>query len=281
MGTNSISVSGKWEREGGYWRQLHEMDVADLAALREGCSRVAFITPVVVTSSPLVFGNNSHSGRIEGGSEEHLKINNIAIERGTMFDSADVMSFAKVCVIGQTVAEHLFTDGEDPIGQTVRCGNVPVTVIGVLQHREKKFGYEPRPYNTHPYPYPAPGASAELVWTRGDAQIRVVYEIFDGMPAMRKSLYVKNEGERTFTVDRAETEFLRLNGDGRLRFYLESDYTGSTERALQTRPPSFTMGTRCRLTSTWVRTRTWSRGRPSGACRSTSCSVRASASTTG
>ena len=32
MGTNSISVSGKWEREGGYWRQLHEMDVADLAA---------------------------------------------------------------------------------------------------------------------------------------------------------------------------------------------------------------------------------------------------------
>ncbi len=92
---------------------------------------------------------------------------------------------------------------------------------------EKKFGYEPRPYNTHPYPYPAPGASAELVWTRGDAEIRVVYEIFDGMPAMRKSLYVKNEGERTFTVDRAETEFLRLNGDGRLRFYLESDYTGS------------------------------------------------------
>ncbi len=142
MGTNSISVSGKWEREGGYWRQLHEMDVADINALREGCSRVALITPVVVTSSPLVFGNNSHSGRIEGGSEEHLRINNIAVERGTMFDSADVMSFAKVCVIGQTVAEHLFTDGEDPIGQTVRCGNVPVTVIGVLQHREKKFGYD-------------------------------------------------------------------------------------------------------------------------------------------
>ena len=61
MGTNSISVSGKWEREGGYWRQLHEMDVADINALREGCSRVALITPVVVTSSPLVFGNNSHS----------------------------------------------------------------------------------------------------------------------------------------------------------------------------------------------------------------------------
>ena len=104
MGTNSISVSGKWEREGGNWRMLHEMDMADLAALREGCNRASVITPVVVTTMPLVFGNNSHSGRIEGGGEEHLKINNMAVERGCMFDSSDVLSYAKVCVIGRTVA---------------------------------------------------------------------------------------------------------------------------------------------------------------------------------
>lgn len=142
LGTNSISVSGKWEREGGYWRELHEMDMADLEALTEGCSRISVITPVVFTSSPLVFGNNSHSGRIEGGSEKYLKINNMAVGRGTMFDSSDVLSYAKVCVIGPTVAGKLFTDGEEPIGRTIRCGDVPVTVIGVLEHREKKLGYD-------------------------------------------------------------------------------------------------------------------------------------------
>ena len=142
MGTNSISVSGKWERDGGNWRMLHEMDMADLEALREGCNRASVITPVVVTTMPLVFGNNSHSGRIEGGGEEHLKINNMAVERGCMFDSCDVLSYAKVCVIGRTVAEKLFADGEDPVGQTIRCGEVPVTVTGVLEHREKKFGYD-------------------------------------------------------------------------------------------------------------------------------------------
>ena len=101
--------------------------------------------------------------------------------------------------------------------------------IRVLPGHEtvKKFDYTPRPYNTHPYPYPAPGMVAELVWTRGTAEITVTYEIFDDMPAMRKSLYVKNNGERPLTVDTAETECLRLNEDGRLRFYLESDYTGN------------------------------------------------------
>lgn len=142
IGTNSISVSGKWERDGGNWRMLHEMDMADLEALREGCNRTSVITPVVMTSRPLVFGNNSHSGRIEGGGEEHLKINNMAVDQGTMFDSSDILSYAKVCVIGPTVAEKLFADGEDPIGQTLRCGDVPVMVIGVLEHREKKFGYD-------------------------------------------------------------------------------------------------------------------------------------------
>ena len=130
-------------------------------------------------------------------------------------------------------------DGCEALSGPLREGSV--SVDGVLYPLEgpcrirvlpghgtvKKFDYAPRPYNTHPYPYPAPGMTAELVWTRGAAEITVVYEIFDGMPALRKSLYVKNVGEETFTVDAAETEALRLNGDGELRFYLESDYTGS------------------------------------------------------
>jgi len=46
------------------------------------------------------------------------------------------------------------------------------------------------------------------------------------MPAMRKSLYVKNNGESTVTIDMAETEVLCLTDEGVLRYYLESDYTG-------------------------------------------------------
>lgn len=142
LGTNSISVSGNWERDGGYWRKTHDMVQSDLDALAEGCTRISYISPVVYTVMPLVYGNNSHNGTIEGGNASYLQIGGMALEYGAMFDSADVGSYAKVCVIGRTVAERLFADGENPIGQTIRCGDVPLTVIGVLQHREKKFGYD-------------------------------------------------------------------------------------------------------------------------------------------
>ena len=66
----------------------------------------------------------------------------MSVARGSMFDDADVRSLAKVCLIGKTVAEKLFTDGEEPIGQTIRCGNVPLLVIGTLQEREKQFNFD-------------------------------------------------------------------------------------------------------------------------------------------
>lgn len=142
LGTNSISVSGNWERDGGYWRKTHDMVPSDLDALAEGCTRISYISPVVYTVMPLVYGNSSHNGTIEGGNASYLQLGGMALEYGAMFDSADVGSYAKVCVIGRTVAERLFADGENPVGQTIRCGDVPLTVIGVLQHREKKFGYD-------------------------------------------------------------------------------------------------------------------------------------------
>ncbi len=145
-------------------------------------------------------------------------------------------------------------DGTEVLTGSVREGAVSVdsvlyTLEGPCEIRvrpgnttEKKFDYMPRPYNTHPYPYPAPGRVAELIYTRGTLVFTVVYEIFDDMPAMRKSLYVTNTGERTTTVDTAETEALRLNDIGRIRFYLESDYTGNNGSGFATGTAIFREG---------------------------------------
>ena len=92
---------------------------------------------------------------------------------------------------------------------------------------EKKFDYVPKPYNTHPYPYPVPGKAVDLVYDRGETEITLTYEIFDDMPVIRKSLHLKNRSDRAVVVDRAETEALSLNETGKLRYYLETDYTGS------------------------------------------------------
>ncbi len=102
------------------------------------------------------------------------------------------------------------------------------TILSCPRNRtpKKKFDYTPKPCNTHPFPYPAPGKVVDITYLRENLEIKLVYEIFDDMPAVRKSLYVKNNGDRTVTVDTAETEALALTDDGVLRYYPESDYTG-------------------------------------------------------
>ena len=57
---------------------------------------------------------------------------NWELARGGFFTQGDIHSAAKVCVIGQTIAENLFP-ASDPIGQTVRIKSIPFQVIGLLE----------------------------------------------------------------------------------------------------------------------------------------------------
>ncbi|HTO95084.1 MAG TPA: ABC transporter permease, partial [Bacteroidota bacterium] len=53
------------------------------------------------------------------------------IEYGDFYTDQDIKAAAKVCVLGQTVANALFPDAS-PVGQTIRIRNVPCKVLGVL-----------------------------------------------------------------------------------------------------------------------------------------------------
>lgn len=50
-----------------------------------------------------------------------------------MFSEQDIKSAAKVCLLGKTVIDNLFPNGEDPVGRVVRFNKIPFTVIGTLE----------------------------------------------------------------------------------------------------------------------------------------------------
>lgn len=52
-----------------------------------------------------------------------------------MFTEEDIRTAAKVCVIGKTIVDNLFPDGQDPIGKIIRCNQVPLRVVGVLKSK--------------------------------------------------------------------------------------------------------------------------------------------------
>ena len=141
IGGNIIMVTPEWNREGGIWT-VNELYLDDYEALRSQCRHLSAVTPNITTGTSLVFGNNSHDAMLEGVSTDILITANLKIGKGAMFDATDIASSAKVCVVGSTIVEKLFTEGENTIGQTIRCNDIPMQVIGVLDYLDNFMGID-------------------------------------------------------------------------------------------------------------------------------------------
>lgn len=109
----------------------------DCAAIMRDCPSVKAITPVLSQGGiQVVYGSkNWMPNRIESGSPDYLVVQNWEISDGACFTDRDVSSAACVCVLGQTVVNELFGEGESPIGAQVRLNNVVFRVVGVLAEK--------------------------------------------------------------------------------------------------------------------------------------------------
>jgi putative ABC transport system permease protein len=80
----------------------------------------------------MVNGNRNWNGPINGVSPSYLTIRDWSFSSGGSFSQADLDSAARVALIGQTIVDNLFDEGEEPVGAVIRIRNVPFRVIGVL-----------------------------------------------------------------------------------------------------------------------------------------------------
>ena len=138
MGSNIIMIHPGGDRRGGVRRDPSEMQTLKMQnyrALRDECIYIAGISPYVTASGQLVCGNNNYPSSVTGVDLEYLDIRQLVIEDGAMFTESDIRSSAKVCIIGKTIADNLFPDGRDPIGQIIRFNQVPMKVVGVLESK--------------------------------------------------------------------------------------------------------------------------------------------------
>ncbi len=137
MGSNMIMIHPGNMQRGGVRQSADDMQtikIEDYEAL-QNLPGVAAISPSVNSAGQFVNGNNNYPSSIYGVTPDYLDIRKLKIKDGTIFTDQDIKSAAKVCILGKTVVDNLFTNGEDPIGRVVRFGKIPMTVIGVLESK--------------------------------------------------------------------------------------------------------------------------------------------------
>ena len=138
MGSNIIMIHPGGERRGGVRMDPSEMQtlkLTDYESLRDETNFLAAVSPNVSSSGQLIAGNNNYPSSISGVGTEYLEIRQLSIEQGEMFTEADIQVSAKVCVIGQTIVDNLFPDGQDPLGKVIRFNQVPFRVVGILKSK--------------------------------------------------------------------------------------------------------------------------------------------------
>ncbi len=139
MGSNMIMIRpGQDKGPGGAQQDASDMQtlkLKDYEALKEQSKYLAAISPSVNASGQFINGNNNTPSTIYGISPDYMEIRQQKVKDGEMFDDEDIRSSAKVCVIGKTVADNLFTNGEDPVGKVIRYNKIPFRIVGVLESK--------------------------------------------------------------------------------------------------------------------------------------------------
>ena len=113
------------------------LSMSDAAALGEIPS-VAVAAPVVFSQYQVVAGGNNWRTTIFGVTAEYFALRSWELESGDVFGDDEQRTYARVALIGQTIADNLFPD-DAPIGKIVRIRNSPYTVIGVMAKKGQSF----------------------------------------------------------------------------------------------------------------------------------------------
>ncbi len=108
----------------------HTLTLADMEAVAE-LPQIRTVSPNVDGRVQIAYGNRNWRTGWRGVTPEYFEIKAWTIGEGAFFTDEDVRKNNSVCLIGRTVREQLFGDGE-AVGKTFRIGSQLCVVIGVL-----------------------------------------------------------------------------------------------------------------------------------------------------
>lgn len=204
IGTNTINIypgSGFGDRRSSRIQTLLPSDAEALAAQDYADS----VSPQVSSNATVLYRNTSSNASVTGVGEGYFQVNGRTFAEGVGFNSTSITQRTQEAVIDENARDAFFINGEDPIGQVIMLGKVPVRVIGVV---ENVTGFGPG------------GDSANVYVPYTTAMDRILGQSYLGSIAVRVS--------DDFDMAQAEaeiTELLTRLHDGKEDFFLQNTAT--------------------------------------------------------
>jgi len=129
--TPGAQVSGGARQEAG---TRHTLTEEDAQAILNQIESVQVAAPVLSRRMQVIAGDRNWSSLVAGVNTDYLIAREWPVAGGRGFSSDEMQGSAKVALIGDLIRQELFGP-KNPIGETIRVGNVPFTIVGLLDKK--------------------------------------------------------------------------------------------------------------------------------------------------
>jgi putative ABC transport system permease protein len=119
--------------------QSDEMTLEDMEAMRAGIAGIREVAGSHDINTSVVIHGVARAIQLVGVTQGFQRIRNLLILRGRFLDNDDMAARSKVCALTEDLAARAFP-GENPVGKSLRVGELHFTVVGVFRERVATFG---------------------------------------------------------------------------------------------------------------------------------------------
>jgi putative ABC transport system permease protein len=132
MGAGRTGEAYRGFQRGRQWN----IQSRDVEILRRSIPEIEILSPILFGGSSennVMWGDTHGTFSVRGLHANYHYIENQFLAEGRFINEIDIQRRRKVCVIGTSVAEELFPEGVNPIGQYIRVNGIYYQVVGIAQ----------------------------------------------------------------------------------------------------------------------------------------------------
>lgn len=111
------------------------LTLLDLKAMQEIIPTIGMVSPVISYNYSAIIDGKSKPIVLEGVNASYFSIFNIRLQSGEIFKNIHAEAGQPVCIIGDNI-KTVFFNQEDPVGKSIKCGQIWLKIIGVVERRD-------------------------------------------------------------------------------------------------------------------------------------------------
>lgn len=135
FGSNNLILRAQTSSRGGVSmgaNSTNTLNLDDMNSLKDEIPAIIAIAPQVSLSTQVLGNDNNWLSSVTGSTNDYFLMGNWSFDSGREFEDEELISGAKVAIIGKTVQKKLF-DNFEPLGEMIRINKVPFIIIGTLE----------------------------------------------------------------------------------------------------------------------------------------------------